>query len=273
MALLALVQLALIQKLRHAEQRVQRRADFMADIGDESGFGARAFLRHVARRFRRVALAGEADDKIGIGAPQCDAFIKQGRDAVAITVKHAAEEQQQQRGKAGIGIAFKRQQPDQRQQRENGMRRIGRAIGRTRDELRGRHAHEGERQESLCREIAGNEPDESAQPPRHARCAGIPDITFGPIHRIVGWIARFVAFGELACGDGGGDLQQERNERNPRRNVVAIKRRRDAQSRKRQEEIQPAHAEEYVDTLGGHGARVRTAIRRSMTQVLRRGGH
>ena len=68
MASLTLVQIALVEKLRHAEQRVERRADFMADIGDEGGFGARALFRQRERLFRDIAFARELDDKIGVVA-------------------------------------------------------------------------------------------------------------------------------------------------------------------------------------------------------------
>jgi hypothetical protein len=95
-ALLRAIEFAALEQLRHAEQRVQRRADLVADIGDEGGFGARVRFGQVALPFRLPLFALEANDKIGILCGAAPRLSSASRDPCAIGIKHAAEKQHEQ---------------------------------------------------------------------------------------------------------------------------------------------------------------------------------
>ena len=95
-----------------------------------------------------------------------------------------------------------------------------------------------------------NAPNPQATP----RGAQIPDEAMRPIHRIVVQVARFVALGQFAARHGGGNLQQQRDHRQPWRHIGAIENSGDAERGKRQEQIEPSHAEEDVDALRRNAA-------------------
>ena len=101
------VEFAAFEQLRHSEQRVERRADFMADIGDECRFRARAGFRHVARGLRFGLLARQLGYQIDIVATQANALVEQLRDAVAMANRDAAEKEHEHRGKARKKVAGK----------------------------------------------------------------------------------------------------------------------------------------------------------------------
>ena len=79
MALLRAVEFAAFEQLRHAEKRIQRRADFMADIGDERRFGARARFGQIAGRLRVAFLARQQRHEIRVFAAQAKTFVQQTR--------------------------------------------------------------------------------------------------------------------------------------------------------------------------------------------------
>ena len=96
---LRLLELAAFQELRHAEDRVERCAQLLADIRDEGRFGAFAGLRVVARGFGGCLFFVEADDQMRVVTSQDDGLFEQLTDRPAIGVEHTAEEEHEQRPK------------------------------------------------------------------------------------------------------------------------------------------------------------------------------
>ena len=184
------------------------------------GLRLRAGQRRVARVLRRPASRRRAVSIRSAFSSRRKRHSSISRaDAVAIGVEHAGEQHDQHRRHHRIDAALRSSSRNTSGASANsGMREIGGAIGRARDELRRRHAEEGERQIGLRRKgvrartrTRRRRPRSRPRSPRR-RCSAGPrtaDRCFRP--RLL------VGGGQLLRRDHDRDLQQQRHQRQPAR--------------------------------------------------------
>ena len=243
-----------VEQLRHAEQRVQRRAQFVADIGDEHRFRLRTRHRCVARMFGVLLLMAEALDEIVVLLAKLDAFLHQSRDAAAIGGEHRGEQDDENGGHRCVHPVLAQQQEYERRQRETRMRDVGGAVRGAGDELGCRHAEEGEGEIGLRRIGTRHEPEPRAHAPRRAGDGGDESVAVGPVLRVAAEPAAPVGGGQLFRRDDDGDLERERDERK-QICVCAEKRHRNAQRGERKREIVAAERVKDIDAAGERSAR------------------
>ena len=236
---LALGQFGAFQQLRHAQQRVHRRAQFVADIGDERRLGHGAGLGPVARGDCFGLFARQPFHQPGILAAQEDAFVNQPPHALAIRNQHGAEKAHQDGRHGGVKPTLQQQQPDQRPQRQHRVRGKGGAMRRAGDEFGGGHAQIGQRQIGLGGEGIPGEPEKCAQAPggagdgRNERVAPRPEMRIVAMDAVA-LAACFVGGGELLGGDHHSHLQQQRRHRQQAQRVAGQQGGGYAQHRERQ---------------------------------------
>ena len=252
---MGIVELGAFQDLRHAEQRVERRAQFVADIGDEQRFGLRARLGHVARGFGCVFLDLEVGDEAFIVVMEPDALVEQLRHRLAVARQHRGKQHDEHRGHDRVEPALQEQQHDERRQRETRMGEIGGTVRGARDEFRRRHAEEGEREIGLRRERAGHEPEHRANAPCRARDRRHECIAARPELGVAVGGAMPVRRRELLGGDDDGDLEEQRHEDQRGRPAFGEQRRDHAKSGEGEREIVPPERVQKIDAPRENRAR------------------
>src|SRR5258706_13402348 len=95
MVALRLFEVAALEKLRHAEDGIERSPQLMADVRDEPRSETFARLCCIAQQFGQALLLAQPGDQFGIILTKMDAVVEQLRDRAAIPVENAAEEKHQ----------------------------------------------------------------------------------------------------------------------------------------------------------------------------------